>query len=233
MLYTEQRTKLISVTSDLIANELLECTGGMLALRVSPDHLLTSTFGAGFRRWRLGLDDFIVCDNEGNVVEKHEHVGPASMLMILELFRMFPSCGAVLHSHAEFSLAFASLDRTMALRQPDLSVSEVPCLRADDQNIKEDYLRNPYPVKVPAAMPYRPEVVAVSQHLLPQLKAKLGHRGEELAGYGLAYTSYRHGLTVLASNIDDAFDAMARIEAQARTYIVGASITGSEALART
>jgi ribulose-5-phosphate 4-epimerase/fuculose-1-phosphate aldolase len=217
MLYVEQRAELIEVVNDLIRFRLLDCTGGMLAVRCGSDHLLMTTFGAGFRRWCLGLDDFIVCDIEGDVVEMQQYGGPASLLIVLEAFRTFPTCGAVLHSHAEFSLAYASLNRPF---------DGVPCLRADDQQIKDDYLRNPYPVKVPAAMPHRPEVVAVNQYLLPQLHEELGHREAELASPGLAFTTYRHGITVLACNLDQATRRLAQAETAARGYIRGAAVLG-------
>ncbi|MGE0129555.1 MAG: class II aldolase/adducin family protein [Blastocatellales bacterium] len=229
MLYVEERQHLLRVLDDLIKFRLIDCTGGLLALRCGPERLLMTTFGAAFRRWRLGLEDFIVTDNEGGVVEKHQHAGPASTLMVLEIFRLFPLCNAVLHTHAEYSLAIASLDRAVPpaahLMQ---TLGEVPCLRADDKQIKDDYFRNPYPVKVPPAMNYRPEVAAVSQRILPQVKEKLGHRKDELAKHGLAFTTYKHGVTAFARNMDEAFNNLARVEASARTYIYGSPIQGRE-----
>jgi len=229
MLYIEEREYLLGVIEDLVKFRLIDCTGGLLALRCGPEHLLMSTFGAAFRRWRLGLEDFIVTDNEGGVVEKHQHAGPASMLMVLEIFRLFPLCHAVLHTHAEYSLAIAALDRAVPpaahLMQ---TLGEVPCLRAEDQRIKEEYLRNPYPVSVPPAMNHRPEIVAVSQRILPQIKEKFGHRKDELKKHGLAFTTYQHGVTVFARNMDEAFNNLARVEASARTYIYGGLILGRE-----
>lgn len=222
MLYAKEREYLLSVIEDLINFRLLDCTGGLLALRAGPEHLLMSTFGAAFRRWHLGLEDFIVTDNEGGIVEKHQHAAPASTPIALEIFRLFPLCQAVLHTHADYSLAFASLNRHVPpaahLMQ---TLGEVPCLKAEDQQIKEEYLRRPYPVAVPPAMNYRPELVAVAQQILPQIKAKLGHRQQELEKHGLAFLTYRHGVTTFARNMDEAFNNLARIEASARTYIYG------------
>lgn len=225
MLYTEERKYLLSVRDDLIKFRLLECTGGMLALRCGADHLLFSVTGEAFRRWHVGLEDFIVTDYAGNVVEKHTHMAAAGFLIGLELFNRFPACNAVLHAHSEYSLAFAALDRTVPpaahLMQ---TLGEVPCLRVEDERIKEEYLRQPYPVTVPAAMNHRPEIVAVNQQLIPQIKQRLGHRAHELERHGLAFTVYQHGIYVLARNMDEAFNNLARVEASARTYLYGSLI---------
>jgi ribulose-5-phosphate 4-epimerase/fuculose-1-phosphate aldolase len=229
MLYVQEREHLLTVIEDLVKFRLIDCTGGLLALRCGPEHLLMSTFGSAFRRWRLGLEDFIVTDYQGGVVEKHRHSGPASTLMALEIFKLFPLANAVLHTHAEFSLAFASLNMSIPpaahLMQ---TLGEVPCLKAEDQRIKEEYLRNPYPVSVPPAMDNRPEIVAVSLRILPQIKEKLGHRKHELEKHGLAFTTYRHGVTVMARNMDEAFNNLARVEASARTYLYSGMIAGRE-----
>lgn len=231
MLYVKERKYLISVIEDLVKFRLIDCTGGLLAMRCGPEHLLMSTFGAAFRRWKCGLEDFIVTDYEGSVVEKHQHAGPASTLMVLEIFRLFPLCNAVLHTHAEYSLAVASLDRPVPPAAHLIqTLGEVPCLRADDKQIKDEYLRNPYPIKVPPAMNYRPEVVAVVQRILPQIKEKLGHRKDELEKHGLAFTTYKHGVTAFARNMDEAFNNLARVEASARAYIYGSLILQRELL---
>jgi len=231
MLYVKEREYLLSVLDDLIKFRLLDCTGGLMALRCNADHLLFSVTGEAFRRWRAKLEDFIVTDNEGGVVEKHEHGAAAGFLIVLELFKQFPLCNAVLHTHAEYSHAFAALD----LGIPPAShlmqtLGEAPCLRVEDQRIKEEYFRRPYPVEVPAAMNYRPDIVAVNQQIVPQIKEKLGHRQHELEKHGLAFTTYQHGVYVFARNMDEAFNNLARVEASARTYIYGSLILGRERL---
>lgn len=229
MLYVKEREYLLSVLEDLIRFRLVDCTGGLMALRCNADHLIFSTSGEAFRRWHVGLEDFIVTDNEGNVVEKHERNAAAGFLVTLELFKQFPLCNAVLHSHSEYSLAFAALDRPVApaahLMQ---TLGEVPCLRADDQKIKEEYFRNPYPVEVPSAMDDRPEIVAVNSVIVPQIGEKFGHRKHELERHGMAFTTYQHGVYVFARNMDEAFNNLARVEAAARTSIYTSLILEQE-----
>jgi len=150
-------------------------------------------------------------------------------MIVLELFKQFPLCNAVLHSHAEYSHAFAALNLSVPpaahLMQ---TLGEAPCIKVEDQRIKEEYFRQPYPVEVPAAMSYRPEIVAVNQQIIPQIKEKLGHRQHELEKHGLVFTTYQHGVYVMARNMDEAFNNLARVEASARTYIYGGLILGRE-----
>ena len=63
MLYADERRSLNGVIDDLIKFRLVDCTGGMLAVRCNADHLMFSVSGGGFRRWHTGLEDFIVTDN--------------------------------------------------------------------------------------------------------------------------------------------------------------------------
>lgn len=229
MLYAAEREYLLGIIDDLVKFRLVDCTGGMLAMRCNDRHLLFSTSGESFRRWHSEVTDFVVTDNKGNLVEKHERGAAAGFLIALELLREFPLCNAVLHSHSEYSLAFAALDLPVApaahLMQ---TLGEVPCLRVEDQQIKDEYFRNPYPIEVPDAMDNRPEIVAVNLQLVPQIDKHFGHRKQELERHGLAFTAYQHGLYVFARNMDEAFNNLARVEASARTAIYSAAILGRE-----
>src|SRR5262249_36470987 len=169
----------------------------MMALRCNANHLLFSVAGEAFRRWRAGLEDFIVTDNKVNVVEKRERVAASGFLIVLELFKQFPLCNAVLHTHAEYSQAFAALDLSIPPAAHLMQrLGEAPCIKVEDQRKKEEYSPQPYPVEVPAAMDYRPDIVAVNQQIVPQIKEKLGHRRHELEKHGLAFTAYQHGVYV-------------------------------------
>jgi len=229
MLYVEERTYLLGVVEDLIKFRLLDCTGGLLAMRCGGDHLLASTAGDAFHRWHLSLEDFVVTDLDGTVIEKHERSAGPALLIALEVFKKFSECNALLHTHSEFSHAFAALDRSV----PQAShiaqtLGEVTCIRVEDQRIKEEYRRNPYPVHVPEALPPRPDIAAVNHAIISQIEGTLGHRRHELVRHGLAFTAYRHGIFVIARNMDEAFNNLARIEASARTYIYGGIILDRE-----
>lgn len=222
MLYLKEREYLLSVLTDLIKFRLVDCTGGLLAIRCNDEHILMTTTGEAFRRWHIGIEDFIVTDYLGNIVEKHEYSSPAGTLVALDLFKNFPLCNAVLHTHSEYSHAFASLNQAVPQAAHLIqTLGDVPCIMVEDKKIKDEYFANPYPLDVPQSMLNRPDVVAVNLKVIEKINEALIHRKDELSKHGLAFLAYKHGIYVFAKNMDEAFENLARIESSARTYIYG------------
>lgn len=225
MLYVEERMYLLGILEDLIKYRLIDCTGGLLAIRCNNEHILMTTTGEAFRRWHIGIEDFIVTDYFGNIVEKHKYSSPAGTLIALDLFRNFPLCSAVLHTHSEYGHAFASLNQAVPQAAHLIqTLGEVPCIMVEDKKIKDDYLASPYPLDVPQSMLNRPDVVAVNLKVIEKVNDVLLGRKEELQKHGLAFLAYKHGIYVFAKSMDEAFENLARIESSARTYIYGGII---------
>jgi len=229
VLYTDERKYLLGIIDDLVKYRLVDCTGGMVAVRCNADHLLFSAAGESFRRWHSGVDDFVVTDNAGKVIERHERGAAAGFLIALELFNQFPLCNAVLHAHSEYSLAFAALDLPVApaahLMQ---TLGEVPCLRAEDQQIKDESSVTHTRSKFPTRWTTAPKLWPSTCNCVPQIEKHFGHRKQELERHGLAFTTYQHGIYVFARNIDEAFNNLARVEASARTHIYSSAILERE-----
>lgn len=225
MLYKFEREKLLTIKEDLIRYKLVDCTGGMLSVRCDSDHILMSTTGDSFRRWHMSLSDFIVTDLNGNIIEKTGGFSPAGTLVALELYKTFPLCNGILHTHSEYSHAFSSLNMSIPHSAHLIqTLGEVPCIKVEDKKIKDDYFAAPYPVNVPPCMANRPDIVAVNNEVIKQIESKMGSRRAELEGHGLAFTEYQHGIFVFAKSIDEAFENLARIESSARNYIYGSMI---------
>ncbi len=53
----------------------------------------------------------------------------------------------------------------------------------------------------------------------------LGKRSQELKRHGLVFTVYKHGIFVLARNIDEAFDNLLRVEKNAQTQIFASMLS--------
>jgi L-ribulose-5-phosphate 4-epimerase len=234
LLFSEQRSYLNSLISDLLAARLLDLEGGALSLRCDEHHLLFTPAGSSFRRWRIREEDFVVTDCEGSLVQSGNWLGPTGTPLHLELYRLFPECNAVLHTHAPHSLTFAAL----GLPVPSVTnlmdtLGEVPCLMADDTNIKQRFQANPTAVPVPSGMIQKPEMVLIQQTYLPQLKDVLLPRRAELLRHGLAFTLYRHGLFVFARSMDEACNNAVRVETSARTAIYSQLLTAATDRLRT
>jgi ribulose-5-phosphate 4-epimerase/fuculose-1-phosphate aldolase len=227
LLYREERLQILALVEDLKAFDLLDPTGGAISLRCGAGHVLTVAQGAGFRRWRLGEEDFVVLDPAGNAVQRGERLGPPGAYLHLQLYKLFPECKAVIHTHARYSTAFACL----GLPVPQVTnlaetLGEVPCLRADDAAIKRKFAGGGATLEAPSGLPQRPELVAINEAYFAQIEEKLLPRREELNRHGLAFTLYRHGLFAFARTLDEAFNNLARIEGAARAFVDGRQIAG-------
>ncbi len=146
----------------------------------------------------------------------------------MAIYELFDQCGAIIHSHTPFSRAFAALGRAVpnCLNAAD-TLGAVPCLAANDAEVKSSYRADPTPFDMPEGMVQRPDVAVINVlHLIPQLKEEMSGRAEELRRHGLAFTVYRHGVFAFARNLDEAFDNLNRVESSARTAIHLATLMG-------
>lgn len=79
----------------------------------------------------MTADDMVVVDLEGNVVEgkwKPSSDTPTH----LELYREFPECGGIVHTHSRWATSFAQAGRgipAMGTTQGDYFYGEIPCTR--------------------------------------------------------------------------------------------------------
>ncbi|HEY3830685.1 MAG TPA: class II aldolase/adducin family protein [Acidimicrobiia bacterium] len=103
---TAQETKemLLQTAKDMIAKDLVEGTSGNLSARL-PDGNAVLTPGS-LPYETMTLDDLVVCDIDGNVLEGTR--SPTSEKDLhLECLREHEDINAVMHCHAKFSTMFA------------------------------------------------------------------------------------------------------------------------------
>ena len=87
-------------------------------------------------------DDMVVTDLEGNVVEGRWK--PSSDTKThLELYKAFPECGGIVHTHSRWATSFAQAGRgvpAMGTTQADYFYGEIPCTRPmTDEEINGEY----------------------------------------------------------------------------------------------
>lgn len=228
MKYSEERTQLVNIIDELRRWDLLDCGGGAVSARLSSGDILMSTTGSAFRRWKVGPEDFVVLTSDGSIVEQTGGLGASGTPIHLAIYELFDRCGAIIHSHTAYSRAFAALGRSVpnCLNTLD-TLGAVPCLAANDAEVKAAYRARPIPFDMPEGVVQRPDVAAVNVlHLIPELKQKMLARAGELNHHGLAFTLYRHGVFAFARNLDEAFDNLNRVESGARTAIHLATLMG-------
>lgn len=111
----------------------------------------------------MSVEDMVVLDLEGKVVEgkwKPSSDTPTH----LELYKAFPDCGGIVHTHSRWATSFAQAGRgipAMGTTHGDYFYGEIPCTRPmSDEEIKGEYEKETGKViieafegKDPAAIP--------------------------------------------------------------------------------
>ncbi len=67
---------------------------------------------SGIIREKMIIDDIIVMDTEGNIIEAKTNLKPSSeYLMHLEIYKQRPSLNSIVHTHSKFATSFAVANR--------------------------------------------------------------------------------------------------------------------------
>ena len=231
MKYEAERQHLLTILEELKRWDMLTPGGGAVSLRLADGNILLSTTALAFNRWNVSMRDFIALTPEGGIVEQTGGLGAAGTSTHLELYRLLPRAGAVVHTHAPYSLTFASLGLEIpsVINRSD-PLGEIPCLRADDTAVKAAYLADPLPLHLPEGSVQRPDVAAVNLlHYQPQMKELIAPRAAELEHHGIGFTLYRHGAFTVGRQLEETCDLMMRLEESARTAYQQAALTGGTA----
>lgn len=104
----ETKEQLLWAAQEMLRSGLVEGTAGNVAVRL-PDGTAALT-PSSLDYLTMGLDDLVVCDLDGNVLEGHR--SPTSEKSLhLSALRAYPEIGATMHCHAKYATMFA-LTRT-------------------------------------------------------------------------------------------------------------------------
>ncbi|MDJ1133616.1 class II aldolase/adducin family protein [Streptomyces iconiensis] len=228
MRYTAQREHVVRAVSQLTRWGSLDPNGGAISVRTDSGDIVSTTAGGPLNHWDISTRDTIVYDAEGGVVERITGHAPVDTPLHLAAYREFEHCHALVHAHAPYSLAFASLGLgvpTVTTRS-DL-LGEVPCFTFDEAAAREDVATGRAEVRVPDCMRSRPESIAGYElGLIPHMLEQIGPRAGELKAHGVGFVAYRHGVFILANNLTAAVASLHNIECTARTALFQAILHG-------
>jgi ribulose-5-phosphate 4-epimerase/fuculose-1-phosphate aldolase len=228
MKYEAERDLICNTTARLKEWGMLDMTGGAVSVRAADGTILLTPTGTSFRGWQMVPSDIIALDGAGHIVDRTSRLAASGSQIHLAIYQMFQGCGAVVHTHAPYSLAFASLGVPVppVTNQAD-TLGVIPCLAADDQAVKQQVQSGLLTTQMPEGIVQRPDVGAINvHHLIPQLRDAFGPRAAELTRHGLAFTIYRHGAFTMARGLYEAAENLARVEVTARTALWQAMLRG-------
>jgi L-fuculose-phosphate aldolase len=101
---TTTREAVLAVAKRMLADGLVEGTSGNISGRLPDGHVCLSPSSVPYDT--MTLDDLVVVDLEGTVVEGHRSPTTEKDLHLSAL-RRYPELGAVIHTHAVYATMFA------------------------------------------------------------------------------------------------------------------------------
>jgi ribulose-5-phosphate 4-epimerase/fuculose-1-phosphate aldolase len=228
MAHEAERQHILHAVEDMTRWGTLDPAGGSISVRIDRTNILSTTANAAFNRWNITPAHTMVYTIDGGIVERGAALAPPDAPLHMAVYREFPDCNAIIHTHTPYSLAFASLGLGVpACTNKVDTLGEIPCFVDGDPALKEDVRSGRIQVEVPECMGSRPDVIAGYTHMVNrQVLEHFRPRADELKRHGLGFVVYRHGLFVFGRHLDEAVENVTRIEVSARTALFQATLQG-------
>jgi len=175
---------------------LTDAAGGNISARVDDVMLITPRMAGSIYRWRLDPQQVLVLDLQGNKIEGNGDISREARVHIKLLTEYYPDGTAVVHGHARNALVFCAFGKPL----PSVLYTED---KFGDLIEVEDH---------PAHSPELAEVISAAM------------RGQEarIRKQAAAVLAPRHGVFVLAKDLNAVYDALERIDVNAYCVLMGA-----------
>ncbi|MBZ0287828.1 MAG: class II aldolase/adducin family protein [Anaerolineae bacterium] len=196
----QTRAALVETAARLFARNLLDMAGGNLSVRVGDVVCITPRYSGLKKHWDLRPDDVMVVSLEGQILEGHGELSREGKVH-LKLQREFnPYGNAVIHAHSRHMLVFA------ALAQPIPPVLEATRKFGTIQVVD-----------------FAPSHSAdLAEHVAGAIRGQEARIAKQAAGVIAPY----HGLFLMGKDLDNAADAVERIDTNAFCILMGKALGG-------
>jgi len=185
----------------LFARQLTDAAGGNISVRVGDRICISPRYAGQQKQWQLEPGDVLVTDFDRNILEGQGLVSREANAHYA-LHRTFGEYGtAVIHAHARNLLVYAAANRPLP-----------PILEANRK------------FGVTPVVPFAP---AHSPILADHIIASMRGREAMIKKHAAAVIAPWHGLFLMAKDIDAAFDAVERMDANAYILLMGGIAFGA------
>jgi L-fuculose-phosphate aldolase len=197
----EMRVKIANTGRLLFDRQLTDTAGGNISARVEDWVCMTPRYSGSKFHWQLRPEQVMVCDLEGNPLEGECEISREAKVHF-RLYQDYPDGQAIVHAHARNALVFA------AACQPIEPVLEATLKFGTIQ-----------------VAPYAP---AHSHELATFVSECLHGQEARIHKQAAGVLAPWHGLFVLGKDLDAAFDAVERIDVNARCILYSRLLPGLE-----
>ncbi|MFF3684502.1 class II aldolase/adducin family protein [Streptomyces sp. NPDC002187] len=199
---------LVSAVRLLRSERLLDWTGGALSAR-GKDAMLISRGGAARKFWLLDDNDIMSWPYSG-VPHESAPRPPLGVAVHQCVYRHFPWCTAVVHSHAGDCFLTSCLSTGLKASPPTETLGEIPNLG--------DSKGGSGGAGTSGGLSIIRRAERERDVLLPQIVELAEQRGGEMAEHGLAFLDHGHGIYVLGRSLSEALTDLAKAEAGCRLW---------------
>ncbi len=193
----DPRTHLCDVAGMAYDRRLLDSAGGNFSLRVGERIFCTPRYSGSRRRWQLRPEEILELSLDGERLHGEGELS-REVRMHVGIYRAFPEAGGVCHAHPLNLLVFASLRR--------------PLPPTSEQTEKYGTIE------------LAQECPAHSEELARTVVETLARKQDRLAKHAIACLLPNHGITVAGRDLDDAYDALERLDGSAYILIARAAL---------
>ena len=187
------REQIVEIGRLMYQRHLTDSAGGNISVKVQDRILSTPRYAGSKYRWQLRPEQ-IVALQDGQIEAEQAARISREIRVHLAIYQHFPLANAVIHAHPRYVMPFATLGRPIPPVWEDTIKFGTIGLAAE----------------TPAHSPQLAEQVA--QALLPQ--------ASDLAQHAIAIQIPKHGLVVVGRDLDDAYDALERINGNAECILL-------------
>jgi L-fuculose-phosphate aldolase len=200
---TAGREKVAYFGRMLFERKLTDAAGGNISFRVGDLVCITPTLAGQKQQWQITADDVLVVDLDANILAGNGKLSRESKVH-LSLHREYGEYGTgVIHAHPQHLMVFA----TMAQPMPP---------------IMEATLK----FGVTPVIDYAP---AHSANLARNIVASMHGRESRIVKHAAGTIAPWHGLFLMGTDLDAAFDAVERLDNNAYCIIMGRMLSGANA----
>ncbi len=189
MMSIDPKEHMIEIAALIYGRFLSNSAGGNISLRHDGRIYVSPRYMGSLYRYNIRPEQISVLDEAHRVVEGPQELS-REIRMHLAVYDHLPEVGSVIHAHPRWLMVYAAAGRTM---KPVLEFTDkfgdVECI---------------------------PESVAHTQELADHVVGVAQRRRDQLNRVALGIILPRHGVAILAHDLDNAYDTLERLEDNAR-----------------
>jgi ribulose-5-phosphate 4-epimerase/fuculose-1-phosphate aldolase len=223
-----QRAQMVSVIKEMRKKGYANTTGIAVSAKVlledGNEVILSDRSGTGFRRCEIDEKDLIVIDKNGDLLEAGEgRLAPVNTAIALEYYKQNPLARACVHCHSVYSQVFAIANiPILPFTLQGKLTGNVDSIYVDDriEKAKLERSNQSSKIQVPSGLHSRVDVYYVMEQVGKKAATHLRPRNKEMQTHGLGINHFEHGIFVFGRNLNEAYENLERIEANAQALLL-------------